>query len=243
MVEVRKVKDFPSFTVSSKGVVKRGNYTVNTYFATANGSLMVHMNEGKKHVFKTVHNLVWETFRGPIPKGMKVVHYDGDRFNCELENLYLIEKDGIHRGNKMKDPKMQRLTRLDTEGTIYLWNAVVDRAVKDAVNGYGQQKSEAVWFLQNGVCEYLDVSPEIAYQAARTRINEYKAGKRKSTNSLPKSDIPTWKERCLKCRYKMYVSYDPSGRSNGKDVACGYLYFTGERRGCRGSECTRFEPR
>ena len=36
--------------------------------------------------------LVWEEAHGPVPKGMMIYFKDGDRTNCELENLMLVER-------------------------------------------------------------------------------------------------------------------------------------------------------
>ena len=38
----------------------------------------------------SVHRAVWETFNGPIPKGMEIDHIDGDSFNNKLSNLKLV---------------------------------------------------------------------------------------------------------------------------------------------------------
>lgn len=233
------MKDFPDYTVSRRGVVKKKSYDVRTYIA--NGSVMVHLNQGRKHCFKTIHNLVWETFVGPIPKGKTIEHYDGDRFNCALENLYIRDRHAGGRSNRMVDPKMQRITRLDSEGAIALWNAIVDRAVIDAVKEIGQLKADAVWFLQSGVCEYLDVNPDVAYEAARQRIREFNGSRRRRQSSLQRENVPDHKKRCRHCAYRLMISHDTTGKGSGRDVVCGYMYKTGKRRGCPGANCTKFE--
>ena len=39
-----------------------------------------------------VHRLVWETFNGPIPKGMEIDHIDHNKTNNALNNLQLMSK-------------------------------------------------------------------------------------------------------------------------------------------------------
>lgn len=45
-----------------------------------------------------VHRLVWETFKGKIPKGKEIDHIDGDTKNNSLENLQVLNP----RDNKLK---------------------------------------------------------------------------------------------------------------------------------------------
>jgi hypothetical protein len=38
------------------------------------------------------HRWVWEQAHGPIPKGMVIRFKDGDRTNCQLENLFMVSQ-------------------------------------------------------------------------------------------------------------------------------------------------------
>lgn len=42
--------------------------------------------------FKLKHRLVWEEAHGPIPQGCNIIFLDGNRQNCELENLAIVTK-------------------------------------------------------------------------------------------------------------------------------------------------------
>ena len=42
------------------------------------------------HNFVGKHRLVWEAANGPIPKGYKLIFLDGNKQNCDLENLALV---------------------------------------------------------------------------------------------------------------------------------------------------------
>jgi hypothetical protein len=44
----------------------------------------------KKKMFYRLHRLVWETFVGPIPKGLLVHHKDHNKANNSLKNLSLV---------------------------------------------------------------------------------------------------------------------------------------------------------
>lgn len=42
--------------------------------------------------FKLKHRLVWEEAHGPIPEGCNIIFLDGNRQNCDLENLAIVTK-------------------------------------------------------------------------------------------------------------------------------------------------------
>ena len=42
--------------------------------------------------FKLKHRLVWEEAHGPIPKGCNIIFLDGNRQNCDIENLAIVTK-------------------------------------------------------------------------------------------------------------------------------------------------------
>ena len=84
------------FPGCEKSWFKRGekppNYTpVGTEkIRPSNGYVWVKVAEPKKWRMKQL--VVWEAAHGPIPKGMMIYFRDGDRTNCELENLMLVER-------------------------------------------------------------------------------------------------------------------------------------------------------
>ncbi|MCH4010575.1 MAG: HNH endonuclease [Furfurilactobacillus sp.] len=46
--------------------------------------------------------IVWEKANGPIPKGMKIIFADGDRTNCELDNLIMVSSRAMGSINYYK---------------------------------------------------------------------------------------------------------------------------------------------
>lgn len=66
---------------------------------------------------KTLKNIIWETFRGPIPEGMMVVHKNGAATMNDLYNLELItQKESGQRYGHMS--KRRKIINLNT-GKIY----------------------------------------------------------------------------------------------------------------------------
>jgi len=45
-------------------------------------------------VRKSVHNIVWEMFNGPVPEGLEVDHKDNDTTNNRIDNLRLASRHG-----------------------------------------------------------------------------------------------------------------------------------------------------
>lgn len=43
-----------------------------------------------QRVYPRVHQLVWESFNGPVPQGFVIDHCDGNKYNNHLSNLQLL---------------------------------------------------------------------------------------------------------------------------------------------------------
>jgi hypothetical protein len=96
-IETKPVKGFPSYSVTSTGVVyssKRGDPT-EVKGSVWMGYRKVALSNGSKVKTIAVHRLVAETFLTK-PRGFNVVnHIDGDKSNNNLSNLEWTN----HRGN------------------------------------------------------------------------------------------------------------------------------------------------
>ena len=52
--------------------------------------------------WELLHRAVWEEHNGPIPDGYCVVFRDGNKQNCNIENLTLMKRDELATMNKRK---------------------------------------------------------------------------------------------------------------------------------------------
>ena len=66
---------------------------IGEYTHTADGYLIQKVKETgtQRERFEYVHRRVWEEHNGPIPKGKKICFLDGDKDNCNIENLVLLD--------------------------------------------------------------------------------------------------------------------------------------------------------
>lgn len=62
---------------------------------TTDGYLIRKVQEDgtQRERFEFVHRAVWEEHHGEIPKGKMVSFLDGDKDNCNIENLFLIDNE------------------------------------------------------------------------------------------------------------------------------------------------------
>ena len=58
------------------------------------------------------HRYVWEKHNGPIPKGYNVSFKDGDRTNCELQNLMLVSRKEAARHLIISETPARRASRI-----------------------------------------------------------------------------------------------------------------------------------
>lgn len=82
----------------------------------------------KKHVnWRQKHRLVWEEAHGPIPKGKMIIFLDGDRTNCNLDNLEAVTKAENAMLNKFGyRSENGQLTRVALD-TVKLLDKIRDR--------------------------------------------------------------------------------------------------------------------
>ncbi|HLI02756.1 MAG TPA: HNH endonuclease signature motif containing protein [Terracidiphilus sp.] len=61
-----------------------------------------------------VHRMVWESAHGPVPPGHKVCFRDGNKDNCQLENLVLVSDAQRMRANSIHrlPPELEQVIHL-----------------------------------------------------------------------------------------------------------------------------------
>ncbi len=70
--------------------------------------------EGKRRMVLK-HRYVWEQHNGPVPKGWVVAFKDGNRLNCDIENLYIMSRaDNCKRcmAGESEEAKAQRFEKI-----------------------------------------------------------------------------------------------------------------------------------
>lgn len=80
-------------TMFHKGNVPANHMEVGEYTHTTDGYLVQKVKENgtQRERFEFVHRKVWEEHNGPIPEGKMVSFLDGDKDNCKIENLVLLD--------------------------------------------------------------------------------------------------------------------------------------------------------
>lgn len=77
-------------TQFKKGYRPHNAKPVGTEVVNGEGYIVVKVEEPSKWISK--HRLVWEKANGEIPKGHVLIFGDGNRENCQLDNLLLITR-------------------------------------------------------------------------------------------------------------------------------------------------------
>lgn len=80
-------------TMFKKGNIPGNRMEIGEYTHTTDGYLMQKVRETgtQRERFEFVHRRVWEQHNGPIPDGKMVSFLDGDKDNCDISNLVLID--------------------------------------------------------------------------------------------------------------------------------------------------------
>lgn len=98
-------------TGENSGSFKKGNAPANRKqlgserICSKDGFILIKVAERNPYTgcptrYKCKHVHVWEQAHGPVPEGMVVLFKDGDRLNCDVDNLILISRSELLRLNK-----------------------------------------------------------------------------------------------------------------------------------------------
>ena len=100
-------------TMFQKGHVPKNYMEVGTYTHTTEGYLIRKIKEEgtQWERFEFVHRAVWEEHNGPIPEGKMVIFLDGNKDNCDIANLALVDN------NENLEMNRRRLRFSDPEST------------------------------------------------------------------------------------------------------------------------------
>lgn len=80
-------------TMFKKGDMPANHMKVGEYTHTTDGYLVQKVKETgtQRERFEFVHRHVWEEHYGPVPEGKMISFLDGDKDNCSIENLVLLD--------------------------------------------------------------------------------------------------------------------------------------------------------
>ena len=80
-------------TMFHKGDIPANHMEVGEYTHTTDGYLIRKVQEKgtQRERFEYVHRKVWEEHNGPIPDGKMVSFLDGNKDNCDIDNLVLLD--------------------------------------------------------------------------------------------------------------------------------------------------------
>lgn len=90
-------------TQFTKGHTPANTRAVGEERITKDGYIMVKKaarNETNNNFFDLKHKIVWEAAYGKIPKGHCLIFLDGDKTNCDLNNLRLVSRAELARLNQ-----------------------------------------------------------------------------------------------------------------------------------------------
>ena len=85
-------------TQFKKGHVPKNHRPVGSIRKDCDGYIYKKVAEPNK--WRMLHVLNWEAAHGPVPPGHALVFKDGDRSNCELDNLLLVTRGELAVMNK-----------------------------------------------------------------------------------------------------------------------------------------------
>ncbi len=80
-------------TQFAQGAMPHNHVDVGTEVLATDGYMKIKVEE--PNVWEWSHRRNWEAVNGPIPKGHALVFKDGNRLNCEVENLELLTRSQL----------------------------------------------------------------------------------------------------------------------------------------------------
>jgi hypothetical protein len=87
-------------TQFAAGNLPHNHVPVGTEVMATMGYLKIKVAEPNK--WEWTHRRTWEAAHGPVPKGMALVFKDGDRTNCNLHNLEVVDRTELMRRNSIQ---------------------------------------------------------------------------------------------------------------------------------------------
>lgn len=91
-------------TMFKNGNTPKNHMKIGEFTHTTDGYLIQKVKEKgtQRERFDFVHRKVWEEQNGPIPKGKQITFLDGNKDNCDISNLIMIDNETNLEMNRKK---------------------------------------------------------------------------------------------------------------------------------------------
>lgn len=100
------VQGYENYLIDIQGRVysrKKAGFKERARSKNGVGYSQMYLFKSGKHKSPLVHRLVWESFVGPVPKGLELDHINQDKNDNSLQNLRLATKSQNCCNNKAKN--------------------------------------------------------------------------------------------------------------------------------------------
>lgn len=87
-------------TMFKKGHIPKNHREIGSERITKDGYIEIKIKEPNLWVLK--HRLIYEKYYGEIPAGYSVIFGDGDKLNCDINNLILVSRSELLLMNRNK---------------------------------------------------------------------------------------------------------------------------------------------
>lgn len=130
---MREIIDFESYEISISGeVINTRTGRKLKVGSNQKGYKQVQISNGVKSKTISIHRVVWESYKGVIPKGMEINHIDGNKENNHVANLEVLT-----RKENMRHAVEIGLIKSGVDCLLSVSVNQIDVITGDVINTYG----------------------------------------------------------------------------------------------------------
>jgi hypothetical protein len=71
-----------------------------------------------ERIWRELHRVIWEQYYGPVPEGFKIAFKDGNKMNCEIDNLEIISNADNMLRNSVHNLPEELVTTIHILGVL-----------------------------------------------------------------------------------------------------------------------------
>ena len=124
--------------------LKRNKKRILKFQNNGNNYLIFCLCEKNKKRFYYIHRFVFETFKGEIPEGMHIDHFDFDRKNNIIDNLQILTPKENTRKSKCKKVKSYNIKTFEEKIFDSLTEAAKYHQITIGTVGYNCKKISTI---------------------------------------------------------------------------------------------------